>query len=62
MTLTHVKVQVGNVLSRYFGAVPDHFNVTGVHSALYSLLTPTLALAGASYLFMPEATMGMAFG
>lgn len=37
-------------------------SITGLQSGLYSLVTPTLALAGASYLFMPSATLGAVFG
>lgn len=43
----------GGALSRYFGAIPDHLRISGAPSALYSLLTPVLAGAGASYLFFP---------
>ena len=37
-------------------------SITGLQSGLYSLVTPTLALAGAAYLFMPSATLGTIFG
>lgn len=36
--------------------------VTGLQSGLYSLLTPTLALAGASYLFAPGMSLAEVFG
>lgn len=61
-TKNNPKAALSGVLGRYFKAVPDHFNITGLNSALYSLLTPTLALAGASYLFMPEASLAAALG
>lgn len=37
-------------------------SVTGLQSGLYSLLTPVLALAGASYLFAPGMTLSQVFG
>ena len=50
-----------DVLRRYFGAIPDHLNINGLHSTLYSILTPVLALSGASYLFMPGNSLAMVF-
>ncbi|KAL4445732.1 hypothetical protein ABPG77_008931 [Micractinium sp. CCAP 211/92] len=49
-------------LGSYFGAVPDHFNIKGLQSGLYALLTPVLALAGASYLFAPGVSLAEVFG
>lgn len=37
-------------------------SISGLQSALYALITPTLVLAGASYLFMPTDTLGHVFG
>lgn len=34
----------------------------GLQSALFSVITPTLALAGASYLFFPGYTLASSFG
>ena len=36
--------------------------ITGLQSGLYSLLTPVLALAGASYLFAPGMSLSQVFG
>lgn len=36
--------------------------VSGLQSGLYTLLTPTLALAGASYLFAPGESLSQVFG
>lgn len=55
-------LKIGNRMKSYIGAVPDHFKINNGQSALYSLLTPTLALAGASYLFMPSASLAAVFG
>ncbi len=44
------------------GSVFVDCSIKNAQSALYALVTPTLALAGASYLFMPEATLGHVFG
>jgi len=55
-------VKVGDVISRYFGAVPDHLRITNLQSGLFSLLTPTLALAGASYLAFPGYSLAEIFG
>lgn len=55
-------LKLGEVVKRYIGAVPDHLNITGLNSGLYSLLTPALAAAGASYLFMPGASLAAVFG
>jgi hypothetical protein len=55
-------VKVGDVLSRYFGAVPDHLRIKNLQSGLFSLLTPTLALAGASYLALPGYSLAEVFG
>ncbi|KAL4425888.1 hypothetical protein ABPG75_009904 [Micractinium tetrahymenae] len=49
-------------ITSYFGAVPDHLNIKGLQSGLYSLLTPVLALAGASYLFAPGMSLAEVFG
>ncbi|GAB4824039.1 hypothetical protein N2152v2_011085 [Parachlorella kessleri] len=61
-TKTNGGLGLGSVVGSYLGAVPDHLNIKNAQSALYALVTPTLALAGASYLFMPEATLGHVFG
>lgn len=37
-------------------------SITGLQSGLYSLLTPVLALAGASYLFAPGMSLAQVFG
>lgn len=55
-------VKVGDVLYRYFGAVPDHLRIKNLQSGLFSLLTPTLALAGASYLAFPGYSLAEIFG
>lgn len=55
-------VKVGDVISRYFGAVPDHLRITNLQSGLFALLTPTLALAGASYLAFPGYSLAEVFG
>lgn len=36
--------------------------ISGLQSGVYSLLTPVLALAGASYLFAPGMTLAQVFG
>ena len=51
-----------DAVKRYVGAVPDHLRITGVQSGMYSLLTPTLALAGLAYVGMPGDTLAAAFG
>jgi hypothetical protein len=55
-------VKVGDVLSRYFGAVPDHLRISNLQSGLFSILTPTLALAGASYFVFPGYSLAEVFG
>jgi hypothetical protein len=52
----------GEIVKSYVRAVPHHFKINNAQSALYSLLTPTIALAGASYLFMPSASLAAVFG
>lgn len=37
-------------------------SIKGLQSGLYSLLTPVLALAGASYLFAPGMSLAEVFG
>lgn len=41
---------------------PPFCSITGLHSGLYSLLTPVLALAGASYVFAPGMSLAQVFG
>lgn len=41
---------------------PASCRITGLQSGLYSLLTPVLALAGASYLFAPGMSLAQVFG
>ncbi|KAL4859821.1 hypothetical protein ACK3TF_000096 [Chlorella vulgaris] len=60
--VTNKGLKLGEAVTSYFGAVPDHFKVTGVQSGLYSLLTPVLALAGAGYLLAPGSTLAQVFG
>jgi len=55
-------LKIAEIVKSYVGAVPHHFKINNAQSALYSLLTPTIALAGASYLFMPSASLAAVFG
>ena len=55
-------VKVGEVVSRYLSAIPDHLRINNLQSGLFALLTPTLALAGASYLLLPGYSLASVFG
>lgn len=56
------RMGVGQTLARYFGAVPDLLRITTAPSALLALLTPTLALAGATYLVSSGHSLAAVFG
>lgn len=47
---------------RYLGAVPDHFRIANLDSAVYAGLTPVLAIAGISYLIFPGSTLAATLG
>lgn len=42
--------------------LPCTRSIKGLQSGLYALLTPVLALAGASYLFAPGMSLAEVFG